>query len=458
MHTYMFIIKFIFVCIAFISNAQSATLIKNATIITLAEGDNSPFNGYLVIEKDKVLAIGKGEYAGAADKIIDASNKIVMPGFVSGHSHLWQSAFRGIASDQPLYPWLKAIHWTYGPYFTKGDFYTFTLHGALDQLLHGITTTYNHTHRLSSDEQQYMEQFTASMDAGQHFIYAYRADLDLPETNIKSTFAKLYAKSQSLKKTSSLLDLSINAVGYYNNPEKFPLELALAKEYGITAQLHYLEQYSRRFHDRKDWALFIDSGAVADNVSYAHFIHPSNAILQQAASKGASMIWNPLSNGRLGSGLADIPNYQAMGLGVGMGVDGAASADIADPFENMRMGLYALRMHHNNPDVMSTIEILRLHTLKTAQVLKVADRVGSLEVGKQADILIINPSNPSTGAVFDPIASLVFACNASNIESVIVAGDIKVEKGKVLHHDMQALEKQLVTRIDQLRQAIETKP
>jgi 5-methylthioadenosine/S-adenosylhomocysteine deaminase len=216
-------------------------------------------------------------------------------------------------------------------------------------------------------------------------------------------------------------------------------------------QIHYLEEYKRRFHDRKAWPFFVESGAADSNVSYAHFIHPDDTILHQAAQAGASMIWNPLSNGRLASGLADIPKYISSGLGVGMGVDGAASADIADPFENMRMGMYALRMQHKNPDVMLPIEILRLHTLKTAQVLNVDQQVGSLEVGKKADLLIINPNKPSTGAVFDPAATLVFACNAYNIESVIVAGEELVKNGDLIKHDTAKINTELRERIKRIQ-------
>jgi len=437
------------------SQLHATTLIKNATIFPLAENDNSVFVGHIVIDDARIIAIGEGDYNGETDTVIDANNKIIIPGFLSGHSHLWQSAFRGLAADKPLFPWLKALHWTYGPYFEKGDFYNFTLHGALDQLQHGITTTYNHSQRLNASEENYLESLSASVVADQHFIFSYNADLSLPKQTLIDNFAALNKKAEKLQQTSPLLALSVNAVGYYNHTDKFPLELALAKQYGLTAQIHYLEQYERRFHDRKSWPMFVKAGAADNHVSYAHFIHPTDTILKQAAENGASMIWNPLSNGRLASGLSDIPKYIESGLGVGMGVDGAASADIADPFENMRMGMYALRMKHKNADVMSTMEILRLHTLKTAQVLKVDKDVGSLEVGKYADLLIIDPSSPSTGAVYDPAATLVFACNAANIESVFVAGKKVVDQGKVLNHDMAAIEQDMIKRINRMKTAAE---
>jgi cytosine/adenosine deaminase-related metal-dependent hydrolase len=161
------------------------------------------------------------------------------------------------------------------------------------------------------------------------------------------------------------------------------------------------------------------------------------------------MIWNPLSNGRLASGLADIPKYQSMGIEVGMGVDGAASADICDPFQNMRMGMYALRMRDSSASVMSCYEVLRLHTLGTAEVLEVADRVGSLAVGKFADFLVVDPNTP----VFDPYATLVMACDAADIESVWVRGVQKVVAGELLNHDLEAVNSEVATRVARIRAA-----
>ena len=159
------------------------------------------------------------------------------------------------------------------------------------------------------------------------------------------------------------------------------------------------------------------------------------------------MIWNPLSNGRLGSGLPPIERYLEDGLRVGMGVDGQASADISDPFENVRFGLYALRLRRENSGGLQPIDVLRLHTLKTAEVLGVERWVGSLEVGKFADFLVVDPAEPATGPVWDPAAHLVFACSSRNVAEVYVGGRKVVAAGKVLGHDAAALEADVAARI-----------
>lgn len=174
-------------------------------------------------------------------------------------------------------------------------------------------------------------------------------------------------------------------------------------------------------------------------MSFAHFIHTDDTVLREAAAAGAAMIWNPLSNVRLASGLPQIEAYLAAGLRVGMGVEGQASADISDPFENIRLGLYALRIRRENAGGLQPIDLLRLHTLKTAEVLGVQRWVGSLEVGKFADFLVVDPGNPATGPVWDAAATIVFACSSRNVSSVVIGGKKVIESGRVLDHDAVAL-------------------
>lgn len=432
-------------------------VIEGATILTLADGDSRPINGYLLVRKGRIVALGEGAAPDAllqADPPlarIDGRGRIVMPGFVSGHNHLWQSAFRGIAADGELYQWLEALHWTYGDHFADGDMYAFTLHGALDQLSRGITTTYSHSQRLGTTEAQYLESFDASVAAGHHFVYAYNANLSQAPDAIARDVAAMVERSRR-SAAPGLLGLSMNAVGsHQHDPSKLALEMKLARQYGMTAQIHYLEQHSRRFAERKIWPTLLAAGAVGPEVSFAHFIHTTDTIISDTASRGGAMIWNPLSNGRLASGLPDILRYQEAGVRVGMGVDGAASADIADPFENLRMGLYGLRMQHMNAGVMQPIDILRLHTLRTAEVLGVADETGSLEPGKRADLLLVDPSFPFTGPVTDVAATLVFACNASNVDAVYVAGVLRVADGIPIGHDMRGLTADVTARVARLR-------
>ena len=193
----------------------------------------------------------------------------------------------------------------------------------------------------------------------------------------------------------------------------------------------------------------MDSGLLSKQLIFGHFIHTNSFILAESAKAGVAMSWNPLSNGRLASGVADIPAYLKAGIRVGMGVDGEASADVADPFENMRTGLYAIRDKYEDATIMSPYDVLRLHTMGSADVLGVADRLGSLEPGKFADFLVIDPTRFRT--IFDPYASLVFVAGERDLERVYVGGDLLVQNGAMLKQDMVKERAEVNKRVAALR-------
>jgi 5-methylthioadenosine/S-adenosylhomocysteine deaminase len=195
----------------------------------------------------------------------------------------------------------------------------------------------------------------------------------------------------------------------------------------------------------------VDANILGPNFAFGHFIHTTEPMLKAVAAAGSGMVWNPLSNGRLASGIADIPKYLSLGVKVGMGVDGQASADLPDPFENMRMGLYMIRARYESALVMQPIDVLRMHTLGGAQVLGIDDKVGSLEVGKFGDIAVVDPRTFDRAPVFDPYATLVLACNTQNLERVYVGGALQVDRGRLVQADWSRVAKELDARVTRLR-------
>jgi 5-methylthioadenosine/S-adenosylhomocysteine deaminase len=428
-------------------------LVRNATIVTLEEGQPDPFSGYLVVAADgTIAAVAAGEppAALAAQEVYDAGGKVIMPGFLSGHSHLWQSAFRGIGADQYVTGWLLLIHRTYGPFFNTGDPYYFTLHGALDYLSHGITTTFNYSQNLNFPQPLYEEQFQAELDAGARFIFGYAVTPRPDIPTARKNFEAFYSRVQAMPPNPLLLKVSLVGDGY--TKEFFAYEESLIKEHDLDLEMHYVEAPGAPSEkQRASWDDIKAAGLVGPKLSFAHFIHTDDQIVKDAGAAGAGMIWNPLSNGRLGSGLADVPKYQKAGIAIGMGIDGQASADISDPFENMRMGMYGLRMKYQEATILMPIDVLKMHTIGTAKVLGVADKVGTLKVGKFADFLVVDPANIDTGPVTDLYATLVFACKISNLERVYVGGNFVVERGVPRDHDMAQIAREVQGRVDAIR-------
>ncbi|MBZ6372314.1 MAG: amidohydrolase family protein, partial [Microbacterium hominis] len=144
---------------------------------------------------------------------------------------------------------------------------------------------------------------------------------------------------------------------------------------------------------------------------------------------GASMSWQPASNGRLASGVALVPEMLEMGMKVGVGLDDQACTDVSDPWQNMRMGIYMQRARTKDPLSMMPELMLRLHTLGGAEIMGVDDRVGSLEVGKFADFVVVDPRMPDVGPLWHPVRSYVLAMSPRNLKAVYVGGRLVSENG-----------------------------
>jgi 5-methylthioadenosine/S-adenosylhomocysteine deaminase len=141
-----------------------------------------------------------------------------------------------------------------------------------------------------------------------------------------------------------------------------------------------------------------------------------------------------------------------------MGVDGQASADIPDPFENMRLGLYGIRAKYMSGTIMKPIDVLRYHTLGSATVMNVADKVGSLEAGKFGDFLIIDPAAVDTAPVYDPYATLVFACNTMNLEGVYIGGELVSSFCKLTKVNFDKIQAELHQRVNKIKAEHEVLP
>jgi 5-methylthioadenosine/S-adenosylhomocysteine deaminase len=433
-------------------------LVKNGTLFTLQADETAPRRGYLLAGDDgKILRVGYGDPPPGtrASQTLDATGKFVMPGFVSAHSHLYQTATRGLAVDQGLEGWFKAI----APYSVGAppeDRYYETLLGGLDLLRHGITTAFNFNDANGQPNVD-IEALKGELASGIRFVHGYCLPLKGTSETRLDDFEAFYAYTRKFSKKPGFLSFALGGYSCVAGDKGYTmLEGEIMAKYGLYNQAHYLEPAGPGQVDeqRARFGWFTESGELGPRLSFGHLIHADDEILRQIASSGASMVWNPLSNGRLGSGIADIPKMRTLGIRIGMGVDGQASADIADAFENMRAGLYAVRERYEDASVLEPRDVLRFHTLGGANVIGVSDRVGSLETGKYADFLIVDPHLMETGPVFDPYGSLVLACGTPNIERVYVGARLVVDHGGSLNPEYAHASAEVSRRIEKLRRTL----
>jgi 5-methylthioadenosine/S-adenosylhomocysteine deaminase len=451
------VLAVVLVAMAQWGGAQTARLVvKNARLITMAPNQKEPFTGYLIVDNEgRLTAVGAGEPpAGVnAQETWDAHGEWIIPGFLSAHSHLWQSAFRGIAADKTLPGWIDGLYNQHARFAHAEDYYWFTLHGALDHLEHGITGAYDFSYGgtrwgLCKGNDCDEASFKGEADSGIRFVHGYQPDTitadDTPamaRARLKDFLGWIAAQPRS----SRFLSVMLNGATSFNDTyQQAVSEKAQMDEFHLGNQSHYLEPPDTVAAETAKFKWFEQSGLLGPTLYFGHFIHTNDYILDKVAAAHGGMSWNPLSNGRLASGVADIPKCLKKGIRVGMGVDGEASADLADPFENMRTGLYAIRDKYENATIMSPYQVLYLHTMGSADVMGVKDKLGSLEPGKFADFVVIDPTR--LGTIFDPYASLVLVTAERDIDRVYVGGELKVERGKPLGQDMEKIQAEVDRR------------
>lgn len=433
--------------------AQQRLLIVNGLLMTMAPGEERPFLGYVAVGEDgRISSIGVGAppQGLSARDTYDAHGKFVTPGFISAHSHVWQSAFRGLAADQLVRDgWIEAVYRQMAIQSGPEDFYWYTLHGLLDHAIHGITSVYNFTYGNRGAGAFAEQQWRGSIDSGVRFIHSYARARDVSADSQRAELAAFmdYARPQMSQPTF----LKMSIAGTAGPAESVALDLELMQRFHMSNQTHYLEYPREKEQQQASFAIMETGGILSPNLSFGHFIHTTDAMLKATAAAGVGMSWNPLSNGRLASGIADIPKYLTLGVKVGMGVDGQASADLPDPFENMRMGLYLIRAKYESALIMQPIDVMRLHTMGSAEVLGIADKVGSLEVGKYGDILVIDPKSVDRAPVFDPYATLVFATNVLNLERVYIGGELTVMDRKPVKLDFAKVSSEVWSRVTSLK-------
>lgn len=425
--------------------AARALTVTNALVVPVADTGPDWFHGWLRVADGRITALGPGDAPEADGEVLDAGGAIVAPGFVSAHSHLFTSGFRGIAPGATLYPWVRAMM-SVMAHTDADDVYWATVHGACDFLANGVTSAYNflqsrvvwlydgarNVAAAVNGPEYTLRQCAAAADAGLRTVTALRLD-DEAMTDDETTglFADLVAGAADVVPAPLHLGASVmGAVQWASSPRTARLEVAVMDAHGVTNQAHFVETAEALELQRERFDWYRDAGALRPEFLFGHFVHPTDAMVDAAAAAGCAMVWQPTSNGRLGSGLADVVRLRAAGMRVGMGLDDQACTDISDPFANMRTGLYAVRARHTDAAVLMPRDVLRMHTLGAAEVLGVADRVGSLEVGKQADFVVVDHRDPTTGPVWDVVATYVLACGLRNLKRVHVGGRLVSAEGR----------------------------
>ena len=440
-------------------------IVRNALLLTVADARPEPFRGWLgVDDHGRLYAVEPGEPPGdLGAEVVDAAGAFVAPGFVSAHSHLFTSGSRGLGMDQALYGWVDAMtHYT--RHAEAEDIYWCTFHGALDFLNNGITTAYDFSdsrlpltmdargQRIPAGPLKPLEHATAQIkakaDAGLRFVHSTLLNDEIGEREeVLARFAETKAFGDALESDLYLGTAISGAVQWSTKPDTAEIEAEAMRRFGVLNQPHFLETAQEIELQRSKWRLYREAGALGPKLIFGHFVQATPEMIAEAGACGCAMSWQPLSNGRLASGFAPIRACVDAGIRVGVGLDDQSCTDLSDPFANMRFGIYSQRAAAKDPKAIGVYEMLRMHTLGSAEALGVADKIGSLEVGKFADFLIVDPRDPDTGPIWNAAGTYGLACGLRNLKAVYVGGRLVARDGRPTHAKAAEASRQLHARL-----------
>lgn len=442
---------------------MSKILIQNAEIVTMNDREDIVY-GDLLIENDRIAAIGENIERQGVDRVIDGSGRTVIPGFVQTHIHLCQALFRGQADDLELLDWLKKKIWPLEAAHDEESIYYSAMLGIGELIQSGTTSI-------------------VDMETVHHTDAAFQA---LAESGIRALSGKVMMDMgddvpERLKEhTGTSLEQSVDLLEKWHNYDDGRIQYAFCPRFVVSCTEELLVEvrdlsakYNVKVHTHASEnrgeielveqqrgmrnVVYLDHIGLANpNLILAHCVWLNDAEKDIIKKRGVKVSHCPGSNLKLASGIADIPGMLEREAFVSLGADGAPCNNNLDMFNEMRLAAVIHKPAYG-PKAMPARDVFRMATIGGAEVMGLEDEIGSLEVGKKADLAILNLNDfhvyPSFGV--DPISRIVYAATRADVETTIIDGNIvmenrilkTVDKETVLREANQSI-KRLLARLN----------
>lgn len=438
---------------------MATLLLRNAAIVATMDEERREIEGGAVFVRDNVIeAVGPtSELPSVADRIIDLRGKVVLPGLVNTHHHLYQTLTRCLpeTQDAPLFSWLQSLYPIWAK-LTPEAAYVSAKVGLAELMLTGCTTAVDQLY-LFPNGVALDDEIRAARELGVRF-HPCRGSMSLGESEGG------LPPEEVVEDEETILADSLRVIETFHDPERYSMcrimiapcspfsvtpELLrssreLARQYGIHCHTHVAETldeeaYCIEQYGRRPVEYLADLEWLGDDVSYAHGVHLTENEMQLFAVTGTGIAHCPTSNMRLGSGIAPVTQMLELGVKVGLAVDGSASNDSSHMLNEARVAMLLQRVKHG-ADALSARQVLDMASRGGATLLG-RDDIGSLERGKAADLIAIDVERVEYAGAGDLVAALVF-CGPVHVDLSVINGRVRVERGQLLGVDVEALRRQ----------------
>lgn len=430
---------------------DSTILIKNAIILNPGENDCLKTTSSVLIKDDLIAEIGDN-ITEKADKVIDGEGKILMPGLINTHTHLSMTLFRGLTDDLSLDTWLNDYIWPVEAHLNGYYCYIGALLGAVELIKSGTTTF--------SDMYFYMEDVARAVDeSGLRAVLSYGM-IDFADEEKRR--AEIAANVDLFKNCNNAAEGRIKVFFGPHAPYTASKELLdevrdLASKFNTGIHIHVaetqkevediLEQTGKRPFEYLD-----DIGFLGPNVVAAHAVWLSEEEIDIIMDREVKISHNPCSNMKLASGISPVANMLSHDICVSIGTDGASSNNNLDLIEEMKTASLLQKVATLDPKVLTSEETVAMATINGARTLGLENEIGSIEVGKKADLILIDTDEANMTPDSSCISSnVVYAAKGSNVDTTICNGKILMENRKLTTLDEEEIYKKARAAIVELK-------
>lgn len=399
-------------------------VIKNGTVLTMSPNREKIENIDIVIKDNEIIEL-VDDYKGQYDELIDATNKIVMPGIINAHTHLGMSYFRATNDNLTLQDWLNNKIWPIEDKMTDDDVYYGALLSCIEMIKTG-TTTSNDMYFSS------MRAIDALLETKVRCLFTRcLSDINNNGNKVIDEFLELYNKY----KDNDLIKFSVAPHAMYTcNLEYLKKCSLLATKLNLPVHMHYLENKQeiediKRIYNIKPIDVLKKSGLINNKLILAHCTYLDDENLEEFKGKDISIAHNPISNLNLGCGVANIVKYKDY-ANICLGTDSQGSGNNLNMFYHMSIVDLLQKGKYTDSTVISSYEVLKMATINGAKALGMND-IGSIEVGKKADIIMLDLEDSQAAPHIDLITNIVH--NAyNNVSMTMINGNILMKDKKLL--------------------------
>lgn len=413
------------------------TLISDCMIIPVDGEEPRWFTGDIAIDGTVLTHIGKVPDTFAPDRVIEASGKIALPGLVNTHNHLSMTLLRSYADDMDLFTWLREKIWPIEAKMGPEHIYAGSMLGLLEQIAGGITTFADmYFHPEMTIEAVKACGVRASI--GATFMGEQKESLSRVEG-----YRTLIEETRT--RGDGLVDIAIAPHAIYTcSTETLRIASELARQMGCRIHTHLSESTTEvqdcfREHGMSPVAYLEKLGLLGPELFAAHCVHLSEEDIVILSDSGTHVVHNPTSNLKLGNGVAPVHRYLSEGMRPALGTDGASSNNNLNMFEEMHLCSLIHKGNTHDPRVVTAYQTLQMATINGACALGLDDTIGSLEVGKEADLILVDTAAAHLQPVHDPVSAIVYSAQASDVRTVFCAGKLLYNDRRMVSLDTEEI-------------------